>query len=66
MYKILLRSALAVAFSVPLAFGVLGGASLGAGADKAAASSDSGWDIVHAAPPPMDSGWDSSSASASA
>lgn len=66
MYKILLRSALAAAFSVPLAFGVLSGVGLSVGADSAAAASDSGWDIAHAAAPPMDSGWDSTPASVEA
>lgn len=66
MYKILLRSALAAAFSVALAFGVLSGATLGAGAGRAIAPSDSGWDIVHAASPAMDSGWDSAQTSVQA
>jgi hypothetical protein len=80
MYKILLRSALATAFSVALAFGALGGAKLAMEPHARAIGADSGWDIAHAdsgwdiaqavsgrdgvqaAPPPMDSGWDSAPA----
>lgn len=72
MYKILLRSALATAFSVALAFGAVGGAKLAGDPHVRAIGADSGWDLVHAdsgrdsvqaASPPTDSGWDSAPAS---
>jgi hypothetical protein len=56
MYKRLLRSALAVAFSAVVAFGTLSG--VGLIASDAVTPLDSGWGGVQAAGP-ADSGWGS-------
>ncbi len=52
MYKRLLRSVLAAAFSAVVAYGVLGGADSGWGFAPQATQSDSGWGGA-----PADSGW---------
>ncbi len=63
MYKILLRSALAVAFSVAVAFGALGGSGVmdsppdtGWGNSQLAGPPDTGWGNVQAEGP-SDTGW---------
>lgn len=65
MYKRLLRSVLAAAFTAVVAFGVLGGGGSGWVISAEATPPDSGWTSSPANVPP-DSGWTSSSADISA